>query len=139
MKLFDNEQLISQSDNNQVVLTSKRIRQTENGKDITSIMLEKISSIEVRHQSFIVALVAGIIILAVAFFMLKTDEGAAQVTAVVGVVLILFYFFTRKHIISISSDGGAKIVLVTLGMNHEGILDFVHQIEQAKMDLHQKV
>jgi lipopolysaccharide export LptBFGC system permease protein LptF len=135
MELFDNEKLITNSKDNQIVLTSKRIRQTEKGKDITSIMLEKISSVEVKYQSFFLILLAGILVIIAGILMLVTKEDTAIFTIVGGAVLILFYFLTRKHTISISSDGGAKIVFVTQGMNNETVLEFVHQVELAKMEI----
>ncbi len=135
MKYFEKEEPVLASENNRIVLTSRRIRQAENKTDFTSIMLEKISSIEVRYQSWILILLAGIICIVAGFILLRNGSVEAMACFGVGGICILVYIVTRKHIVSISSDGGAKIVFATRGMSKERVIEFVDKVEEAKNKL----
>lgn len=137
LKLFENEELITQSTKGKVVLTNMRIRYSDEvvGRaHIVSIMLEKISSIEIHYRSWWLALLVGIIALVagVASLTGRNDGELAMILFVVGALSLIFYFTTRKHIVSVSSDGGAKINFETSGMSREDLLKFVGQIEEAK-------
>ncbi len=52
-----------------------------------------------------------------------------------GVVCVVIYLFTRKHVVSIASDGGAKINFETKGMKRETVIGFINKIETAKHKL----
>lgn len=134
--LFQGETLISESDNNEITLTSHRVRynSSSSGKgDIISIALEKISSIEIHYKSWILILLLGILFAAGGMVMGVNDRGGAMVMGLaVGGVCVLLYFLTRKHVVTISSDGGAKINFETNGMKRDTLLDFINKIETAK-------
>lgn len=136
MKCFENEELILASENNRVVLTTRRIRQAESKTDLTSIMLEKVSSVEVRYRRWIVILLTGIVCIGTGCFLLVENRQEAVLLLGIGALCVLAYFLTRKHIVSISSDGGARIFFTTRGMSKETVLDFVERLEEAKSKLH---
>lgn len=135
MKYFENEELITASEGDRVVLTNRRIRQTENTTDFTSIMLEKISSVEVNYHSWMWMLVAGIMFIVAGLILAFRSHGEGFACLGIGAICILGYFITRKHIVSISSDGGAKITFVTQGMSKQSVLDFTDKIEEVKSRL----
>jgi len=131
---FEDEQEITRSDNDIVILTSHRIR-FDDSKHVISIMLEKVSSIEVHYRSWLICLLVGILAAAAGLGIGADNNGQAMIVGLVlGAVLILAYFLTRKHVISIASDGGTKINFETRGMKREAILKFINQIEKAKKD-----
>lgn len=139
--VFENEELITQSEDQLICLTTKRIRYTSKswGRSyLISIHLEKISSIEMRYKSWIIILLIGIL-LGVASLLLSTQVYGAQDIMVAGLGLsflcILVYFITRKHVVTISSDGGATINFYTRGMKDEKLLEFINKVERAKNDL----
>jgi hypothetical protein len=49
-----------------------------------------------------------------------------------GIALIVFYFLTRKHVVSIISDSGKAFHFDSKGMKRDVLLKFVNQIEDAK-------
>ena len=51
---------------------------------------------------------------------------------ILGGIFVLIYFITRRHLITVASDGGAKINMIAKGMKRENVLDFVNRIENAK-------
>lgn len=133
--LLNGEQVITQLDGNVITLTNLRLRYSDSkwGKaHIVSIPLEKISSIEVHYRSktifvilAILAITSGLIIGA------NGDKEFIGIGIGTGVVLIILYLFSRKHYLTISSDGGGKIHFHTRGMKQEKILDFINQLESA--------
>lgn len=147
MSLFQDERIITSSKNDTLILTNKRIRKQENrgsSKYLGSIHLEKISSIEMAFTAYWLILVAGIISFLIGAAQLFVDFGGSYNSPemmlsalVIGGILLALYFGTRKHVITISSDGGAKIVVETKGMKSEDVLDFIHKIEWAKHEVSQ--
>ena len=133
IELLEHEELITESGNKELVLTTHRIRHYSSDTHITSIMIEKISSVEVNYQSWIILLLLG---LGFACFGMvagyNNTPGMMLPGFVIGLFFIIAYFITRTHVVTISSGGGAKIIFATKGMNTETLLAFIHKIEQAK-------
>jgi hypothetical protein len=134
--LFEGEEIITQSDDKTVTLTTHRLRYNSSSYDkahIISIMLEKISSIEIHYKSWILFLLAGIIIIAGGLLAGANNQGEAMSAGIfVGLILVVIYYFTRRHVVTIASDGGANINFQTKGMKRETIIDFINKIEKAK-------
>lgn len=135
--LLKGEELISQSANNVVTLTTHRIRYNATNSSqshLVSMMLEKVSSCETRYQSWPVLLVLGAVAILLGAFSLQRLGGpeVPGLAIVVGLVFIVAYFTTRKHIVSIASDGGSRIGFVTTGLKREAVVAFVNGIEKAK-------
>lgn len=138
--LLTNEKILLESDDKSLVLTSHRIRHSvsEIGKGyFVSIMLEKISSIEYQSKSWISALLFGIIAIVAGITLERADPAFIIVGTVVGISCITLYFATKRQVVTISSDGGAKINTNIKGMKHEDVLAFINKIEHAKLQLNQ--
>ncbi|MBT2558251.1 hypothetical protein J7E24_10680 [Hymenobacter sp. ISL-91] len=138
--LLDGEALITQSPNKVVMLTTHRIRYNAASSSqayLVSVLLEKVSSCEVRYQSNPVLLVIGIIA-AVLGAMWSTgfngDRELGFLGFIVGLMLVLVYFSTRRHIVSVASDGGVRLGFQTKGMKREAVVAFVNAIEKAKVE-----
>lgn len=134
--LFEGEEIISQSNDKQVTLTSHRVylNSSQFGQaHIASIMLEKISSVEIHYSSWILFLILGGLT-AIAGVLSGANNQGDMMVAGLGVagIFILLYFLTRKHVVTIASDGGAKINFKTKGMKQETIIAFINQVDKAK-------
>jgi hypothetical protein len=133
--LLNSEQVITKSDGNVITLTNLRLRYSDSqwGKaHIVSLLLEKISSIEIHYRSN--TIFAILAILAIAGGLIAGANGDEEFIGIgigAGVVLIILYLFSRKHYLTISSDGGGKIHFHTKGMKREKVLDFINQLESA--------
>ncbi|MBQ21661.1 MAG: hypothetical protein CMD31_12975 [Flavobacteriales bacterium] len=136
--ILEGESIITQSNDKTVTVTNKRVRYqaSSSGKaHIVSIMLEKISSIEIHYKSKVFILIIGILLAAAGLFMGANNVGSAMILGLVlGGLFILIYLLTRKHVVSIASDGGAIIYFQTKGMKREVLLDFINKIEKAKSE-----
>ena len=134
--LFDQEEIITKSKNSTVTLTNYRLRyeSANSGKaHIVSIMLEKISSIEIHYKSNIIILVIGILFISTGFIMGTMNQGEPMLAGMsIGAICLFIYYIRRKHVISIASDGGTKIHFFTKGMNRDTLMDFINEIEKAK-------
>ncbi|MCD8426030.1 hypothetical protein LNJ40_12110 [Tenacibaculum dicentrarchi] len=123
MNALENEKLIIESDNKQIRLTSHRLRYYEtpkNNADFTSIMLDKISSIELTYyKSSIWLLIIGIV----------------AIPILVGLILIYMFFTSKRHVISVTPDGGKPIIFETKGMKRNFLDDFVDKVEESSMKL----
>lgn len=133
--LLDNEKVITQSDGNVITLTNLRLRYSDSqwGKaHIVSLLLESISSIEIHFRSKTILVILAVLAIIGGLVAGANGEeefiGAGFGTAV---VLIILYLFSRKHYLTISSDGGGKIHFHTKGMKREKVEDFINQLESA--------
>jgi hypothetical protein len=123
MKAIDNEELILESDNKQIRLTTHRLRYYETPKrdsNFNSIMLDKISSIELTYykSSFLMLLL-----------------GIVTIPILIGLVIIYLYIKSKKHVVSVTPDGGKPIIFETLGMKRDFLEDFIDKLESASMKL----
>lgn len=134
MQLWENEKLISTSNNKEVILTSQRIRfeTTHLGqRHMVSIMLEKISSIEVRYHSWVIILTLGILSILGGIYLMAvggSDKEHANIFFLTGILMIVVFLLTRQHVITITPDGGARIIFSTRGMSRDTVLDFIDKV-----------
>lgn len=123
MTAFENEKLILESDNKQLRLTSHRLRYYETPKrnsNFSSIMLDKVSSIELTYyKSSFWILILGIL----------------TIPILLGLILIYIFFTSKKHVISVTPDGGKPIIFETKGMKRDFLDDFIDKVEKTAMTL----
>lgn len=127
------EELVTESENKLITLTNFRLRYYSSNRGsayIVSLMLNKISSIEVHYKSLWFLLIIGIVVIAGGLLAGAQNQGDMMIAGlVIGLVLILIYFLSRKHVVTVSSMGGAKINFETKGMKRETLMNFINKIE----------
>jgi hypothetical protein len=132
--LLPEEQIITKSQTDEVVLTTYRLRCMLNDSDLTSIMLDQISGIRVLKQNKPWLLGLGALCLfASAVFSTGPDNSYSLIAIVAAGVFVLLYFATRSHVITISSSS-MSIIFQTKGMKSDEVLAFVNQVEDARKD-----
>jgi hypothetical protein len=137
MKLLPNEEILVSSNSDKLILTNHRIQLTEKswGQSFSiGIFIEDISSIEVKYKSNTILLLVGILCVLVGFYMSGKSNGNEEMLGGIflGGILILIWWLSRKHVVSITSNGGAKLNFMVQGMGDEKISDFVHNVSLAK-------
>ena len=140
--LLEGEEILTESTDKIVTLTNKRIKKSVSSfgnAHVISMHLEKISTIEIHYRSWPWILIFGIL-LVVTGLILRMQNNAEILFAgiLAGLGFILIYFITYRHLITITSDGGTRIDILTKGMKREGVLEFVNKIENAKGLIKQK-
>jgi hypothetical protein len=137
MKLLPGENKLITSDNDSMNLTNYRITKRDEiwGKSYKiSIFLEDISSIEVHFKSHIVLLIIGVLMLLAGLGMsIEAGPIVSVGSIVVGGIFIAIWWFSRKHIVSISSDGGSTLNILAKGMSDSKIDDFITSVQEAKL------
>jgi hypothetical protein len=139
MKKLNNEKNILVSDNDLITLTDHRIYLDEKMWGYNyyiEIYLENISSIEAKYASKPLFLILSILFL-ISFIFLgisENESSAMGIGLVLGLVFFLLWWRSRKHVLSISSNGGSKLNFSVEGFSDEKIEDFVWKLSQAKAD-----
>lgn len=132
MDYINKESIVSTSDNDNLILTTHRIRY-QREDTLTSIMLDQITGISIQYKSK-PGLLAASIVLGLAGLVL-VNEVAYQVMGIVVLIIaaicLFAYLSSRKHIIDISTSG-KKIQFHTSGIKKEKVLYFMHQIERSR-------
>jgi hypothetical protein len=142
-QLMQNENILTESDNGQITLTTHRLRYDNSvfsKAKIVSIMLENISSIEVDYKSWFLMLILAIIggAMGVAMSVMGANEQASDlqtagfIILVFAVIFLLIYLFSRRHVVSVASKGGAKIVFFTKRIGRGSVIEFIDKIEKAQ-------
>lgn len=137
MTLLPKEEKIITANNDKIILSNLRIYmsyKTWGNAYSISVFLEDISSIEVKYKSNIIFVILGLISLAVGALMTERESQAIIIGAATSIVCFLLYRFTRKHVISISSNGGGIANILAEGMKDDKIEEFVHTVSSAKLD-----
>jgi hypothetical protein len=135
MKLFENEKIITSSNDDILILTNIRLRYIDKqlGKsNVSSIFLNKISFIGLKYLSNIYLLLGSIVSFIIGIVTgINGDWEFIGIGFIVGVILIITYFLTKKCYIKIVSDGGAEINFHTESMKQEAVLNFIDDLEKA--------
>lgn len=135
--LLPGEHILTQSGGSMITLTNFRVRMTTNsfGKaDIVSIPVQKISTVEVNYHSSLIVLFLGVMFLAVGLLLAMGGKDMGPIGAagaLFGIIGIIYYFLTRKHVVLISADNGRGIQFESKGLNQDAINKFINQVEGA--------
>lgn len=137
MKLLQNEEKLQSSNADKIVLTNQRILMQEEvwGKSYKiSIFLEDISSIETHFKSNTLFLIIGII-LAVAGLLLNSTgiKDTSAIGLIIGGIFIALWWFSRKHLVTIASNGGSSLNVFVQQMSEEKIEELVTIVQEAKL------
>jgi hypothetical protein len=134
MKLMAGERVIMTSNDEMLTLTSHRVRldtTVRGASKFVSITLDSVASCglvtRTRPVLLILGAVAGIVGVA------QSAAEARFGLLVVAAVLVIVYFVTRAAVVTIASTGGETITLPAKGMGREAIVEFLEEVEHAKL------
>jgi hypothetical protein len=140
--LLSNEQIISQSTDGSIVLTNQRLaslRSSWGKQDVTTLLLRHVNSFEIHYQHRPLILIIGIVFCLVSLIGIYSKGLGSEEAAVLligGLVLVIFYLLTRRHVVSVRTDGGAIIEFATKGMNGHDVIAFINKVQKAKLESH---
>jgi len=112
-----------------IMLTNKRVRgemSVLGASDLISITLNSISSCGLTTKSYPLLLVLAVIAVLSAFF------AESWQIAFGALILGAIYFFTRKAVISIASNGGLEIACPVADLSKAKLLEFIEKVESEK-------
>jgi len=137
MQLLPEEDYLVRSNDDTVVLTTHRIkvRNKDWGMSYQNVIfLEDISSIEIRYSSWFIVLVLGFVLIGTGLFIAGQNNGDLfNIATGGGALLILLYFLSRKHVVTITPDGGKGMDIQIKNMQDMQVEDFIEKVQIAKM------
>ncbi|MDB5198745.1 MAG: hypothetical protein JWO92_708 [Chitinophagaceae bacterium] len=137
MTLLANEEQLVTSNGNKVILTTHRIQMTDSDWGSSYkivIFLEDISSIETRFKSNIIFLILGCLGILFGFYFSsqRYNGSTLNIGFIGGIILLGLWLFSKKHVISVSSDGGNSLNFEVGQMSKEQIENFTDNVQSAK-------
>jgi hypothetical protein len=137
MQLLPDEKLLVTSNQDRIVLTSQRIHLTDKewGRSYQiTLFLENISSIENVYKSNPVLLLIGALGLVVGITTINREyqAGLAFGGFTAAVIFLLLWLNSRRHIVTISSNGGGKLNFLVERMGEAEVQDFIDKVQAAK-------
>jgi hypothetical protein len=137
MQLLPAEENLVTSNQDKLILTNQRIHLTDKqwGRSYQiTIFLENIASIENVYKSNPVYLLimAGCLLLALATASRELDEKVSIGSFVAAVICLLLWNSSRRHVVTISSNGGGTLNFSVEGMGDDQVQDFIDKVEAAK-------
>lgn len=136
--LFPNENKILTSNSNNIILTNYRIHMAEKelGRSYgITIFLEDISSVQLLYKSNFGLLILALLSTLVLLYSLSTGKSDMIMGSLLaGLLLLLLWFLSRKHIVSIHPDGGKPLEFEVGQMPGQQIENFVNKLQLAKAE-----
>jgi hypothetical protein len=127
---MNNEKAIIKSDTGEFLLTNRKVRFTVKywgQMSVTSIMLNKISSVEFKFQSSYIFLALAVITLIIGYF--SGNQDGLLYGIALGIIFAIIYFITVKKVIIISSHS-SSITLSVKKIGHKHAIEFIDQLEE---------
>ncbi|MBX9785577.1 MAG: hypothetical protein K2X48_20025 [Chitinophagaceae bacterium] len=139
LTLFPDEQIVPQSSEGAVTLTTHRIcyEYKEWGRSYNqNIMLEHITSCEnYYHTQVWLLIVGGLCLVGGLIAGANSNTEALSIGTLVALICGLLFWITRRNFVIIASPSTKMQIKVT-GMQRERILNFINKVEQTK---HQRI
>jgi hypothetical protein len=134
LNLFPDEQIVTQSSDGAVTLTTHRIcyEYKDWGRSYNqNIMLEHITSCENYYNTQVWLLVLSGICFVGGLAGANSNTGALTGGVLAALIFGLLYWLTRKNLIIIASPSTKMLIKVT-GMKRDQVLNFINNVEQTK-------
>ena len=132
--MLENEKIIIESDTNEFILTTHRVRQEikyRGNKQMKSILLEELDSCSIKYKSNITFLIIGIVIALLGIFSSGAIDGGPVIGIIIGGIFGAIYYFTRSIVISLPST--KEIILINAkGVGFEKSKELIDSVEEAK-------
>lgn len=143
MTLHQNEHEILSSNENKIILTNQRIQMNDKewGRSYSvTIFLEDISSMQILYKSNILWIIIAALCLLYSVISFLTmgdyysDTDSIKIAFVLGLIFLALQWFSKRHIISIHSDGGKPLEFLVNRMPDAQIEDFIDKVQLAKAE-----
>ena len=145
MMLLSNETELVSSNGKKIILTDQRIHMTDRdwGNDYSiTIFLEEISAVEIKYTgNKLLFVIGGVAALFCFYFYASGKNGhfaamspnPEEISSTAAIVFIIFYWLSRKRIVSITSRGGKSLNFEVGSLRENDIQHFITQVQEAKL------
>jgi hypothetical protein len=107
--LLNQETIIKEISNAKFYLTTHRVCKEGASSSISVILLENVCSITTELQHKVIYLISGVAMIFSAYIISGRFQEYSQILYLIGGLLSIIYFLTRKRDLIITSDGGTKL------------------------------
>lgn len=135
MKLIDGEQVVLQANEGILVLTTHRLRLTQElagRRQVVSMTLDAVASCSVVMRSPPWLLVLAIVAAAAGALMLGTDVATGGGLLALAALFLLLWFLFRRTVLAVAS-AGESIFVGARGMSREALTGFIDALEATKL------
>lgn len=134
MELLPGERTVSESSDATVLLTTHRVRLDRGTREFVTITLDQVASCSIGTRSHPILLVLAAVVWLGAFQFAGERMGAIPflIGGIAGALIVLLYVLSREQNIVIVS-AGESIRIKTRGMSREACVQFVDDLERAKL------
>lgn len=131
--ILPNEEQLLAYNGSKLVLTNLRIQIADRSRGDVNFFLENIRSVRAQHKGYSLLLIPGCIALLTGAIMFGTSSrNQFQIAIIAGVIMLLFWWATRRSIITVASDKGIISDVDVDVMSQEEINSVIEDIETAK-------
>jgi hypothetical protein len=136
MELLPGERTVSESSDETVLLTTHRVRLDRGTREFVTITLHQVASCSIGTRSHPILLVLAAVVWLGAFQFAGERMGTIPflIGGIAGALIVLLYVLSREQNIVIAS-AGESIRIKTRGMSREACVQFVDDLERAKLAL----
>jgi len=131
--LLPDEQVVTNFDNGNLILTTKRVRYDSvllGKSNFISITLGSLASCGLVTRSFPILLLLGAIGLIGALLLRDIER---FMSFAIASIMVVAYFLSRQAVLSIASNGGQAILVPTKGIKRDSIIGFIEAVENEKL------
>lgn len=131
MRLIDGEQVVLESNERRLVLTTHRLRYLNEENKLYSVMLEEISSCQIWHSHHPGLIVFALIVLVTSLVLTRFGEAIIVLGFCVFLFLLILYLVNRKSILTVTFSGGCLNMPIKR-LSFKQIEEFIDELEKAK-------
>jgi hypothetical protein len=127
-----NEEQLFAVNGEELVLTNQRIQMADMDRGNIELPLEQVHSVTIQRRGYRLLFIPGCISLLIGASLFGTSySNQFQVALIAGIILLMFWWVTRKRTISVATNDTVSNVDVD-EMTSEEIADLINDIQAAR-------
>lgn len=132
--ILPNEEKLLAYNGNDLILTNQRVSIEDRRLGDVNFFLEHITAVAAVQKGYKVLLVPGCMAVLAGLVLLVTgNTNQFQIALIAGIIMLLFWWATRRSVISIASDKGIVSDVDVDIMTKEEIQSMIDDIEEARI------
>ncbi len=137
--LFADERLVASSDGDVLILTTQRLRCTQDTwghRQVTSMTLDALASCRLYRRQFPWLIVFGVLLLigGVILMLLGGRSDEILLLFVAAGILFVLFFWLRSTVLSLTSIGGEAMLVPVDSGQFDQFVELIDLIEQTKLE-----
>ncbi|BAV09562.1 hypothetical protein SAMN05421788_1011001 [Filimonas lacunae] len=133
--ILPNEEKLLAYNGSKLILTNMRINIADRRLGDVNFFLENVRSVTTQHKGYKTMLIGGCTSLLAGGVLLATENtNLFQIFLIAGIIMLLFWWATKRSFISVESDKGIVSDVDVDIMTNEEIQSVIDDIEEARVN-----